>query len=82
MDEDWVRWQLGVSEVTLSEFLDDFQIALGNGFGKVDSVIKMHKALLEITSFHQVNSINECDWCDIPYPCYEIKAIEAILNES
>ena len=65
--------------MTLTEFLDDLQIALDNGFGKTESVLKMHRALqsLEVA----IIRARQLEVTDISFDSLEMM-IEDVINES
>jgi hypothetical protein len=64
--------------MTLSEFLDDFQVALDNGFGKTESVIKMHRALQSIEV--AIIRARQLEVNDISFDSLELM-IEDVINE-
>ena len=73
----------------LEAFLEDTKIALDNGFGKTESILRMFNALHVILKLHKAKPdewnksliCKECsDLVDVNYPCPTIEAIERELG--
>ena len=75
---------------SLKEFLEDTQIAIDNGFGKKETILRMFNALYATMELHSpdhpysIPSDLKCKACSgldfADYPCETIRTIEAELG--
>lgn len=79
---------------SLKEFLEDTQIAIDNGFGKKETILRMFNALYATMELHQPiwtfvagtdKSVPLCLQCreggsEADYPCQTIQTIEKELQ--
>ena len=73
----------------LQAFLEDTKIALDNGFGKTESILRMFNALHVVMELHKPHNEHprQCSGCEVGdpwywnnYPCPTIQAIERELG--
>ena len=64
--------------------MDDFNVALSNGFGDVKVIIGSVNAVRAVVELHKPNEQGDCYLCTteytVTYPCLTIKAIEKELE--
>ena len=70
---------------SLKEFLEDTQIAIDNGFGKKETILRMFNALYATMELHKPEvqehgEYEKCWNCNLVYPCPTVYRIEAELG--
>jgi len=72
-----------MTHLDLIAAMDDIDIAFANGFGSVDSIVGIARALRGVIELHKYDA--EWDLCDVcddsDYPCKTIQAVEKGLNK-
>ena len=70
--------------MNLTQFLEDANIAIENGFGSKITILRMFNALMELNKLHFAvwtpTDEPECWVCECAYPCATIELIEKEIN--
>lgn len=73
--------------MNIYEFLHDFHVGIENGFGSVESIVKMYEALSAVAELHRpVISVQEdLYWCNHcppkwEYPCPTIESLNKVVS--